>query len=487
MTKTPFDLVVRNGTVATASDVYRADVGVRGGRIAAIGHDLVGAEREIDASGCFVLPGGVDSHVHVEQRGNPTGPEFEDFESATRSAACGGTTTFISFARQVKGEGIAVSVEEYEQNVRRALIDVAFHLTITDPTPTVLQQELPALIARGHRSIKLFMTTHRSRVDDDGILAVLEVARQHGAMMVVHAENYAATNWLTDRLLSEGKWGAQYNGRSKTEVVEREAVHRIISLAEIVGVPIQIFHVSSRAALEEIERAQGRGLPIFAETCPQYLLFTESDLHDSDEEAACLVFGPPPRTEADQAALWLSIARNIIGVVSSDHSPHNLRGVHGKLTAAEKGGFKATPHGIPGLETRLPILFSEGVVKGRIDLTRFVDITSTAPAKIFGLYPRKGSITIGADADLALWDPRRKMRIANGLLHHKVDYTPYEGIEVTGLPVTTVSRGEVVWTGGKFDAREGRGQLLLRSAYALPSLGKAGLPAAQSLLQERGS
>jgi dihydropyrimidinase len=324
-------------------------------------------------------------------------------------------------------------------------------------------------------------------VDDEGILAVLEVARQHGAMVVVHAENYAATNWLTDRLLAEGKGGPQFNARSKTDVVEREAVHRIIALAEIVGVPIQIFHVSSRAALEEIERAQSRGLPVFAETCPQYLMFTESDLAGSDEQAARLVFGPPPRTAADQEALWLAIARNIVGVVSSDHSPHNLRGAYGKLDAAREGGFKATPHGIPGLETRLPILFSEGVVKGRIDITRFVDITSTAPAKIFGLYPRKGSIAIGADADLAVWDPSRKMRITNHLLHHKVDYTPYEGIEVAGMPVTTISRGQVVWANGKFDARAGGGRLLLRDAYSLPSFGKAGTPAAQPLLHERGN
>lgn len=462
---TSLDTIVRGGTVVTAADIMRADIGIADGKIAALAETLTGAANEIDATGLLVLPGGVDSHVHVEQRGNASNTAVDSFFSTTVSAACGGTTTFISFARQNKGEPVQVTIDEYKEKACRSVIDYAFHMTVTDATRSVLEEELPRLIGEGHRSIKFFMNTPRSHLTDEEILGVLSVARSEGALVVVHAENYAATNWLTDRLTSAGLTHPKYLPYAKPVPVEREAVHRIISFAELLDVPIQIFHVTSAEVVDEITRARARGVKIFAETCPQYLTITADDLDRPQEEAAKWVFGPPPRSKADQDALWRALRSGVISVVSSDHVPHAAGGPTGKIAATAAKGGLATQHGIPGIETRMPLLFSEGVKKGRIDLNTFVALTSTNPAKIFGLYPRKGSITIGGDADLAIWDPDRRVKITNDALHHSIDYTPYENFEIVGWPVTTLSRGEIIWKDDRIRAAEGRGRWLHRERY----------------------
>lgn len=463
-----FDLVVRRGTVVTAVDKMKADIAVADGKIVAIGESLPSGQQEVDASGLLVLPGGVDSHVHCEQRGNASGPEMEDFLSVSISAAAGGTTSFISFARQERGEGILESVEDYQRRATKSIIDYSFHLTITDPTPQVIEHELPSLIQKGHRSIKIFMTTERSRVEDKDILRLLSLARDYGALVVVHAENYDLTNWCKHNADDHGESLGWRSALAKPPVVEREAVHRIISLAEIVGTPIQIFHVTCEAALAEIERAQRRGIQVFAETCPQYLLLSLHDLTEADDQGLRFVYGPPPRTFEDREALWAALARRAIGVVSSDHVPHNLGGVRGKREAATRGDVHTIPHGIPGIETRLPLLFYEGVVKGRIDIHRFVELTATNPAKLFGLYPRKGSLQIGSDADLVLWNPFETRTIRNADLHHKVDYTPYEGRETTGWPAVTILRGQIVWDRGAACVGTGNGQWLPRDRYDFP-------------------
>lgn len=465
------DCVIRNGTVVTAGGRAPCDVGIRDGRIVALGERLEGAREEIDATGLLVLPGGVDSHVHVEQRGNPVADNTDTFASATLSAAFGGTTTIITHARQEKGGSLAESLADYTERARASVIDYAFHLLVTDVTDTLVEQDLPAAAAAGHTSIKVFMAGGAHFIDDAALLRLLAAARDLGLQPVVHAENHAAIEWLTGELRRSGRSELRFNGLSKPKSVEREAVHRILTFAEIVGVPMHLFHVTSAEAAEELERAQQRGVMATGETCPQYLYLTEADLERPLEDAARFIFGPPPRTVADQEALWSAMRRGVIDVVSSDHSPHPYSGPHGKLEGARRGGFATTPHGIPGLETRMTLMYSAGVPTGRISLEEFVALTATRPAMRFGLFPRKGTIGIGADADIVLFDPDATTVVRNADLHHRVEYTPYEGTTLRGAPRMTLSRGEVIVAAGQATAEAGRGRLLRRTLRPARSQG----------------
>lgn len=458
------DLVVRGGTVATASDVFRADVGIAGGRIVALGENLGAARREIDATGRLVLPGGVDSHCHIEEPQVGQVRNADSFASATASAAAGGTTTVISFSGQTKGGTITENLRAYHRKAEQALIDYSFHLVISDPSEAVLA-ELPGLIEEGHRSLKIFLTYNNVVLDDAETLKVLALARRCGALVTVHAENHSAIMFLTEALERAGLTQTKYHSWAKPMVVEREACHRIIALAELLDTPIQIFHVSGAEAAEEIRRAQGRGLKVFGETCPQYLMLTEADLDRPDFEGAKFLCSPAPRTEADQAALWTYLANGTLGVVSSDHAPNRFDDPHGKKVGGVNAPFSAIPNGVPGLATRLPILFSEGVNKGRIDLQTFVALTATNPARLFGIHPQKGTIAVGADADIAIWDPDKKVTIRNDMLHHQMDYTIFEGVEVTGWPDITLSRGEIVCENGKIAGKAGHGKFLARAPY----------------------
>jgi dihydropyrimidinase len=466
-----FDLVIRNGAVVTASETVRCDVGVREGIVRALGSDLPRGMREIDARQLLVLPGGVDSHAHVEQRGSPTVDNGETFASASLAAAFGGTTTMITHARQEKGGSLVESVADYAKRAKGSVIDYAFHLLVTDVTDNLLSSELPALAEEGHSSIKFFMATGGNVLNDDGILALLNVARSLGMQLAVHAENHAAIAWLTHTLTRLGHTEIAFNSVAKPIAVEREAVHRVLTYAEIVGVPIHVFHVTSAESGLEIERAQARGVQASGETCPQYLLLTEQNLNQPLEEAAKFVFGPPPRTLADQDALWSHLRCGTLDVISSDHSPHPYFGPQGKLAGAQKGGFATTPHGIPGIETRMMLAYSAGVATGRIDINRFVALTATNPAKRFGLYPQKGSIVIGGDADFVLWDCNRVTTLRNSELHHKVEYTPFEGMSVRGWPSIVVSRGDVIVENGVAAIQSARGRWLPRkrlSPSAMP-------------------
>ncbi len=456
-----FDLVVRGGTAATAVDVFRTDVGIRGGRIVALAADLPPGKREIGASGLLVLPGGVDSHCHLDQ---PTGDDSvmaDDFESGTRSAACGGTTTLMPFAAQMKGQSLREAVLDYHRRAEgKAYIDYAFHLIVTDPTPQVLGQELPALIRDGYTSFKIYMTYEALKLSDREILDVLALARSERAFVMIHAENADCIGWLTERLERIGDTSPKFHAAARPQIAEREATHRAIALAELVDTPILIVHVSGKEAIEQIRWARSRGLRIYAETCPQYLFLTADDLAAPGFHGAKCVCSPPPRDKASQAAVWDGLREGLFQVFSSDHAPFRYDDPKGKKVPKAASSFACIPNGIPGLETRLPLLFSAGVSEGRIDLCQFVALTATNAAKMYGLYPRKGSIAIGADADLVIWDPQRDVTIANAALHHNVDYTPFEGMRVRGWPVTTISRGEVVWSDGIFDAARGRGQFL---------------------------
>ncbi|CAN5793860.1 dihydropyrimidinase [soil metagenome] len=479
VTTDAFDLVIRNAQVVTAADVFMCDIGVRDGRIAALGEALAAGVREIDAAGRHVTPGGVDAHCHLDQP--MTGPTrmADDFWTGTRSAACGGTTTVIPFAAQAKGGSLEAAVVDYHHRAEgKASVDYGFHLIVSDPTPEVLEVELPRLIAAGHTSFKVYMTYEDLKLNDTQMLDVLLVARTHGAIAMIHAENSDAIAWLTRRLEEAGKVAPRYHATSRPMLIEREAAHRAISLAELVDVPILIVHVSGREAVEQIRWARNRGLKVFAETCPQYLFLTADDLgiDDSYEGAKC-VCSPPPRDAANQQVIWDGLADGLFTVFSSDHAPYRYDGDDGKHVGGEEVEFRHVPNGIPGLETRLPLLFSEGVLAGRLTPQRFVELTSTAPAKAYGLHPRKGTIAIGSDADLVIWD-MKDVTITNAALHHDVDYTPYEGMKLKAWPAYTLLRGEVVWDGKDCLAVQGQGRFLKRGRPTLlpqPAAGGAGV------------
>ena len=455
-----FDLVIRNGTVATASDRFQADVGISGGCIAALGRGLGAGGEEIDASGRLVLPGGVDAHCHLDQPSSDGSVCADGFTSGSVSAAAGGTTTIIPFALQMRGQSLAAAVRDYHRRAEgKSLIDYAFHLIISDPTPQVLGQELPTLIEQGYTSFKIYMTYDDMKLNDRQILEVLALARREGAMVMIHAENSDVIGWLTDQLEQAGLTTPYHHAVSRPMPVEREATHRAITLSEIVDVPVLIVHVSGREAVEQIHTAQGRGLRVYAETCPQYLYLSEEDLKKPGFEGAKCICSPPPRDPANQEAIWSGLRGGIFQVFSSDHAPFRFADPAGKQLRGTDASFRYIPNGVPGLETRLALLFN-GISEGRIDLATFVAVTATRPAQIYGLYPRKGSIMVGADADITLWDPQAKWTIRNDELHHEVDYTPYEGITVTGRPVLTLSRGEVVSRDGEPVGRAGRGEFL---------------------------
>lgn len=470
---TELDLVIRNGTVATAADVMQCDIGIRAGRIVALAAELPAARQDIDADNKLVLPGGVDAHCHMDQPMSDGVVMADDFFTGTRSAACGGTTTVIPFACQIKGQSLQAAVEDYHRRANNnAVIDYAFHLIVSDPTAEVLEQELPALIRSGYTSFKVYMTYDDLKLSDRQLLDVLAVARQAGAFVMVHAENSDCIAWMVQRLEQLGKTSPRYHATARPMVIEREATHRAIALAELVDVPILIVHVSGAEAVEQIQWAQNRGLRIYAETCPQYLFLTEADLDLPGFEGAKCICSPPPRDRANQQVIWDGLSNGVFQVLSSDHAPFRYNDPQGKQIHGVHGSFQYVPNGIPGIETRLPLLFSEGVNRGRIDLNTFVALTATNPAKLYGLYPRKGTIAIGSDADLVIWDTQRQVTITNSLLHHNVDYTPYEGMTIQGYPEITLSRGEVVYSQGKMLAARGRGQFLPCdiSSFARPKL-----------------
>src|SRR5579863_73621 len=460
----PFDTIIRGGTVVTASDTFACDVGIRDGKIVALGHDLGLAETVIDATGRLVLPGGIDSHVHFAQPSGDGIVMADGFASGTRSAAFGGNTTVLPFCLQEKGQTLREALRKYHALADgECHVDVSFHLIVTDPTEHVLGQELPALVEDGYTSLKVFMTYEGLALSDRELLETMSVARETGAMLMVHAENFDAIKFLTDRLERAGKTAPRFHATSRPIPVEREATHRAISLAELVDVPLMIVHVSNREAMEEIRRAQQKGLKIYGETCPQYLVLTANDLEGLNMEGAKYVCSPPPRDAASQQGCWEGLQQKVFSLFSSDHCPFRYDDPHGKLAPKGRTSFRWVPNGIPGVETRLPILFSEGVKKGRITLNDFVAFTATNHARTYGLYPRKGTVAVGSDADLALWDASREVTISQSLMHDATDYTPYEGLKVTGWPISTMVRGKVVVDDGTLVGAKGLGTYLSRN------------------------
>ena len=460
----PFDLAIRGGTVVTDTDVRRLDVGVRGSRIVAVGEHIGPATRDLDASGRFVMPGGIDAHCHIDQRSSSGLMTADDFYTGGVSAACGGTTTILPFAAQHRGQRLRDVVTDYRRRAEeRAFVDYGFHLIVSDPSEAVLREDLPELVAQGCPSLKVYLTYEALKLTDRQLLDVYDAASALGAIVLVHAENHEAVAWQTRRLVAAGKTEPRHHPASRPALAEGEATHRAIALAGLAGAAVFIVHVSCREALAPIVEAKSQRRRVWAETCPHYLVLAAADMDRPGFEMAKFVCSPPLRTAADQAALWQALAAGDLDLVASDHAPYRLHDVSGKLAHGPEAPFTAIPNGMPGLELRLPLLYSEGVAKGRLTLSRFVALASSNPARLYGMFPRKGAIAVGSDADLVVWDPDREAVVRQASLHDAMDYTPFEGMRLKGWPACTVSRGEIVWDGESVHGEAGRGRFVPRA------------------------
>ena len=456
------DLVIRNGTVATASDTFKADIGITGGRITAIAESL-SADREIDASGKLVLPGGIEAHCHIAQESATGGMTADDYRSGSISAAYGGNSCFVPFAAQHRGMGVIETLDLYDSRARGAsVIDYGYHLIVADPTEKALTEELPQAFARGVTSFKVFMTYDLMKIDDGQFLDILSVAKRHGALTMVHAENSGIIKWISDRLVAAGHTQPRYHAISHPVAAEAEAINRAITLARFVDAPLLIVHVSTPEGAGLVAKARLDGAKIFGETCPQYLFLTKEDLDRPGMEGAKFMCSPPVRDTATQEALWRHLQAGTFSVFSSDHAPYRFD-ASGKLSKGPDASFKQIANGMPGIALRLPLLFSEGVRGGRITLNQFVALGATNAAKLYGMHPQKGTIAIGADVDIAIWDPEETRTVTVEDQHDNMDYTPFEGRQVTGWPVTVLSRGEAVIDGGKLVAEPGRGRFVARA------------------------
>jgi dihydropyrimidinase len=454
-------LLIRNGIVITATDLYEGDVFVDGGKIAAIGSSLqMNADRVIDAKRKYVIPGGIDVHTHLDMPFGGT-TSADDFESGTIAAAHGGTTSVVDFAIQYKGQTLHHAWETWMKKAEgKAAIDYGFHMIITDLSEQV-EDEMDALVRQGVTSFKLFMAYPGVfMLDDASIFRALLRTGRNGGTICMHAENGGVIDVLVKKALAEGKTAPKYHALTRPARAEGEATHRAIALAEMADVPIYIVHLSAAEALEMVTEARDRGLPAFAETCPQYLFLSYDNYEEPGFEGAKYVMSPPLRPKETQERLWRGLAFNDLQAISTDHCPFCMK----EQKTLGRNDFSKIPNGAPGIETRMSLVYDGGVRTGRISLNRFVELTSTSPAKIFGLFPRKGTIAPGSDADIVIFDPEKKVRLSQKTLHMRVDYNPYEGREVVGATDTVISRGRVVIDGGKFVGRAGAGAFVKRAS-----------------------
>lgn len=455
------DTVIRNGTIVTASETYQADLGIEGGKIRVVGKGLEG-DKVIDAGGHYVFPGGVDIHTHLEL---PVGGTIssDDFVTGTIAAACGGTTTIIDFADQERAHSLHEALEaRLERAEGRAVIDFGLHVAITDATEAVLEEEMAELVDEGITSFKLYLAyPGRYMIDDDSLFRILLKTREIGALALVHAENGHVVDYLTKEYLSAGKTSPVWHARSRPPEAEAEATGRALSLAAIAEAPVYIVHVTCTDSLHRVKEARRREWMAFAETCTPYLLFSDLEYERPGFEGAKYVVSPPLREKADQEALWGALSNGDLQVVSTDHCPFNFVG----QKDLGRGDFSLIPGGMPGIETRVPLIYHFGVNGGRFSINRFVELVATNPARLLGLTPQKGSIAVGADADLVVFDPDKQVTLRRENLHMNVDHSPYEHITVRGYPVRTLSRGKTVMLNGEFLGREGDGRFLRRRRF----------------------
>jgi dihydropyrimidinase len=459
-----FDTIIRNGTIVTATDTTRADVGISGDKISAIAAQLPAenASRVIDAGNHLVMPGGIDVHTHLDMPFGGT-TSADDFESGTTAAAFGGTTTLIDFAIQYKGQSLRQALDGWMKKAHdKATVDYAFHCIITDLGSAQLE-EMAELIREGVTSFKLFMAYPGVFMLDDGsIFRAMKQAAKHSGLICMHAENGGAIDVIVQQALAEGKRAPKYHALTRPTTAEAEATARAIALAEMAGAPVYIVHLSCNDALEKVREARDRGLPAYAETCPQYLYLSLENMDAPGFEGAKYVFTPPLREKWHQEKLWQGLAGDTLQVVSTDHCPFCFK----EQKELGRDDFTKIPNGGPGIEHRLSLIYTGGVHGKRFSPNRFVEVVSTAPAKLFGLFPRKGTVAVGSDADLVIFDPNERQVISVKTHHMRVDYSMFEGIQVTGVPNTVLSRGRPVIEAGKFVGRPGSGQFLRRQTYS---------------------
>ncbi len=456
------ELKISNGTVANAAETFSADIGISGGRIVAIGKQLPDADRVIDASGKYVLPGGIEAHCHIEQESSSGLMTADDYYSGSVSAAFGGNTCFVPFAAQHRGQSLKEVLETYHARAQpKSVIDYSFHLIISDPTDEVLYEELPRVIEQGITSFKVYMTYDRLIVDDSQMLDILTVAKKHGALTMIHAENNAMIKWMSDKLLEGGHSEPKYHALSHPRTAESEAINRAISLSSFLDTPILIVHVSTEAGARIIAQARYDGHKVFGETCPQYMFLNAEQMDLPGMHGAKLCCSPPLRDRASQESIWRCLQNGTFQVYSSDHAPYRFDDT-GKLHAGPKPDFSRIANGLPGIELRLPLLFSEGFMNGRITLNHFVALAATNVSKIYGLDHCKGSITEGLDADIAIWDPEAKREVRAVDLHDNMEFTPYEGMHLTGWPTTVIQRGKVIVEDNELQAGRGDGKFVPR-------------------------
>src|SRR3979409_1405570 len=458
-----FDTIIRNGTIVTATDTYAGDVGITNGLITAIGKDLPieNAGKILDAKNCLVIPGGIDVHTHLDMPFGGT-TSADDFETGTIAAAFGGTTTLIDFAIQYKGQTLRQAFDTWMKKAHdKAASDYAFHCIITDLGSAQLE-EMGQLIHEGVTSFKLFMAYPGVfMLDDATIFKAMRQAAKHSGLICMHAENGGAIDVIVQQTLAEGKRAPKYHALTPPPPAAAEATGRAIALAEMAGAPVYIVHLSCNEALEKVREARDRGLPVYAETCPQYLYLSLENMDAPGFEGAKYVFTPPLREKWHQEKLWNGLKRDHLQVVSTDHCPFCFK----EQKEMGKDDFTKIPNGGPGIEHRMSLIYSGGVAQGRFSVNRFVQLVSTAPAKLFGLYPRKGTIAVGSDADLVVFDPERKHTISAKTHHMRVDYSMFEGIEVTGMPDVVLSRCRVVGEADNVLGRAGAGEFLKRATY----------------------
>jgi dihydropyrimidinase len=455
---------IKSGRIVTATDDYVGDIFIENGTVSLIGESLdVGADKVIDAAGKLVIPGAIDPHTHIEMFFGGT-TTCDDFTTGSVSAAFGGTTSLIDFCMQAPGTTFQQALENYHEKIERCkpVIDVGFHIGVTDLREGGTLEDLAKLPDEGITSYKLFMAYKGAvMVDDETLFKAMEAAAESGAMIMVHAENGDAIDIIVKRAVAEGKKEPIWHARTRPMETEAEATNRAIQLARIAGAPLYVVHVSCQPAVEPIALAREKDWNVHGETCTQYLFVDESALDQPGFEGARYIYTPPPRPKEQQEHLWRALASDVLSIVSTDHCPFKWpeqKGINGQE-------FQVVPNGGPGIENRLHMLYTFGVGTGRISLNRFVELTSTNVAKLFGLYPRKGTIAPGSDADIVVWDPEKRLTISASTHHSNVNYNLFEGTEVVGAPEIVLVRGQVIVENDELVAQPGAGQFVKRAKF----------------------
>ncbi len=459
-----YDLVISGGTLIRNGKGVELDLGISDGLIAAVGKDLKGREH-LDAAGKLVIPGGIDPHVHLEM---PTtvATSSDDWFTGTRAAACGGTTTVIDFVEPMKNESLLQALEiRRGQAEGKAVINFSFHMTL-DRTDSDTLEQIPGVIKAGIPSFKCY-TTYAMRLDDAQLLTTLAAVGQAGGLTIVHAESDAIVNHLRKSFVESGRTAPKFHPLSRPAAAEGEAVERVLALAETADAPVYIVHVSTRRGAEAITRAQIRHQAAYGETCPQYLVLTDERYDALGFEGAKYICSPPLRKTSDQEGLWGALANGVLGSIGTDHCPFFYEGTKNLGRPLDDlPPFTQIPGGIPGIEARLALMYTFGVRSGRLSVSQWVHTCSTGPARMFGLYPRKGSLEVGADADIVIFDPDKSLTLSSEILHENIDYTPYEGFELRGYPIITLTRGRVIVQDGEYVGGDPSGKFIQRSPYS---------------------